>query len=635
MRLSFVEALQSRRGIRYVLLAAVYTAVIVLSFFAAFVVRFDFRVPSSEWRVFAAVLAWMLPLKLLLLYVFGQFRSLLSYFGVPDAYRIGVVCVIAAIGQYLPWVLDIEALAPPRSIIVLDFLFSLVGLVSVRMGFRTFREMTQRAPDLDATHRRNVALIGAGDVGAALAKDILSRPNFGMKCLAFFDDDEAKWDTTIHGIPVIGKAEDLRAYHRELDIEQVIITMPSAPASRIREIVSIATELGMRCETVPSVGQMVSGRVQVTRLRQVEIQDLLGRPPVSLEGESIRKMIEGRRVLVTGGGGSIGSELCRQIYEFNPEVLILVERCEPLAFLIGEEIHRTGRDTPFRMYVADILHTEGMRRLFEEHRPEIVFHAAAHKHVPLMEQQPLEAVENNAMGTAGLADLAIQNQVDRFVMISTDKAINPTNVMGVSKRLAECYLRQLNDAEGSRTRFMAVRFGNVLGSSGSVVPTFKSQIANGGPVTVTHPEVTRFFMTIPEAVGLVLQASTMGKGGEIFVLDMGQPIKIIDLARQLIQLSGFQPDVDIEIKITGLRPGEKLYEELTHLSEEVTPTEHPRILQMKASASAQKITRSQLETLLSEMAVSTPSDMKNLLQQLVSEYQPHGVLEAKLSAQHE
>jgi FlaA1/EpsC-like NDP-sugar epimerase len=349
----------------------------------------------------------------------------------------------------------------------------------------------------------------------------------------------------------------------------------------------------------------------------------LGREPVKLETENIRSILEDQVVMVTGAGGSIGSELCRQIAAFNPEKLLLVEQSEVQIFQIEQELIGLGYDGAFVPLVADILDYPRMNSIFEQYRPQVVFHAAAHKHVPMMENSPGEAVKNNSLGTAQVAELALEYEVKRFVLISTDKAINPTSVMGATKRLAEIFLQSLGASQPSVTKFMAVRFGNVLGSSGSVVPIFNKQIAAGGPVRVTHPEVTRYFMTIPEAVGLVLQSAAQGEGGEIFVLDMGKPVKIVDLARQLIELSGLKPDVDIEIEFTGLRPGEKLYEELSHASEDCVPTDHPKIMRFISRPTPLGVVREQFRELTQTLHLAEPDQLKILLLKAVPEYKPH------------
>ena len=494
--------------------------------------------------------------------------------------------------------------------------------------------------------QQHIAIIGAGDAGASLAKEFINAPSRGFKPIMFFDDDVSKHGKLVHGVPVVGAPEMIARVKEAGDLAKAVIAMPTAPAKRVREIVAVFTAQGLKVETLPSIEELASGKVRASRIRPVEVQDLLGREMVNLDSTGIRHLIEGKVVMVTGAGGSIGSELCRQIAALNPKRLILVEQSEVSMFLIEQEINEMGLGAISVPLVADILNRERMGYIFSRYRPELIFHAAAHKHVFLMERQPAEAIHNNVIGTRRLAQMAHEYGVETFVLISTDKAINPTNVMGATKRLAEIQLMALAamqsealsgsggtkngggevDDKGVRaanrsrpTRFMAVRFGNVLGSSGSVIPIFKRQIALGGPVTVTHPDVTRYFMTIPEAVGLVLQTAVLGNGGEIFVLDMGHPVKIVDLAKQMIELSGLKVGEDIEIAFTGLKPGEKLFEELQHHTEEYAPTAHPRIMRFKSNAVFSESGVLELERHLHDLDAN---ELKQLMRKLVPEYTP-------------
>jgi FlaA1/EpsC-like NDP-sugar epimerase len=489
------------------------------------------------------------------------------------------------------------------------------------MGFRLLREGYFSDTGQAERSLRQVAVVGAGDVGASLVRDLLMRRGLGMRPVAIFDDDRLKWGTSIHGVSVRGAPEQIPAFSAEHKLDRVILAMPNASAKRVRELVSLLAQAGLSFEIVPSVEQLVTGKVRVSQIRPVEIEDLLGRDAINLESARISEIVRGRVVMVTGAGGSIGSELCRQIAGYGPSRLLLVERCEYLLFLIEQELRENGLGAEIVPLVADIMDRDRMAGVFARYRPQVVFHAAAHKHVPMMENQPAEALRNNPFGTRILAELAIAHEVERFVLISSDKAINPTNVMGATKRLAEICLQALQKRAGT-TRFMAVRFGNVLGSSGSVIPTFKKQIAAGGPVTVTHPDVTRYFMTVHEAVGLVLQTATLGHGGEIFILDMGKPIKIADLARQLIELSGLKPDEDIEIRFVGLRPGEKLFEELRHFSEDLKPTTHSRVLRLAAEppdwAAIEPLWRELERTALT----TDPEQLKMAIKKIVPEYSP-------------
>jgi FlaA1/EpsC-like NDP-sugar epimerase len=606
--------------LRQLYLLTVYTGGLVASLWLAFQLRFDFNIPLDYPVKIGWIFIALVGAKLILLRIFGQFGSLLSYFGFHDLGKLLAVCAISAGIAVGVWFTIGKPFAPPRAVIVTDFLISFLFLCGFRLSLRLVREGYFNQTPANGKEKR-VAIVGAGDVGAALARDLLARRGLGMTPKVFFDDDRIKWGTTIHGIPVHGSTEALPDYVHRHPIDEVIIAMPSATGRRMREMVGLLNQLRLRFEIVPSYEQLVTGRVRASQIRPVEIQDLLGRKPVDLQTDRIRDLVKDKIVMVTGAGGSIGSELCRQIAGFGPRTLLLVERSEYLLFQIEQELLGLGFGGTITPLVADVMDPVRMSGLFQRFHPAIVFHAAAHKHVPMMEQQPGEAFRNNTVGTRHLADLAVVHHVERFVFISTDKAINPTNVMGATKRLAELYLQALQPAAGA-TKFMAVRFGNVLGSSGSVIPTFKQQIAAGGPVTVTHPDVTRYFMTVNEAVGLVLQSATLGEGGEIFVLDMGEPMKIVDLARQLIELSGLTPDADIEIKFTGLRPGEKLFEQLNHNSENMTPTSHAKIMRFVGPPQALAPLRAGLETVELAAAAQEASQVKLAIRQLVPEYQP-------------
>lgn len=646
---------------KLLLLAVAYSGTIVVAHWLAYLIRFEFHTPLEAQALFWRTLQWALPVELGFLYVFGQFRSLLSYFSFPDANRIVFACVATGSISLGVWYATGGVHAPPRSIIILSFLLDTVGLIYVRVSFRKLREW-QRGNGENGRAERRAVIFGAGDVGANLVKELLSRPDLGLRPVAFFDDDPTKWKMRIHGVPVLGRPELLIESKTRAD--EAIFAMPSAPGKRLREIVQVLNEAHLRFSTVPSVEQMVNGTVRVSQIRPVELEDLLGREPVDLSTERISQLIAGKVVMVTGAGGSIGSELCRQIASYRPLRLLLVERCEVQMFQVEQELLALGCGAQVVPLVADVMDDERMRGIFARFRPQLVFHAAAHKHVPMMESQPYEAFRNNTLGTKRVASLAAEYAVERFVLISTDKAINPTNAMGATKRLAELYLQALQgtpvrikqiakeeaadqqtteartlsraaaptawpgtSADVSATKFMAVRFGNVLGSSGSVIPTFKKQIAAGGPITVTHPDVTRYFMTIPEAVGLVLQSATLGQGGEIFVLDMGKRTKIVDVARQLIELSGLRPDVDIEIKFTGLRPGEKLFEEINHSTENMAPTDHPKIMRFTGAPLPFEALRQGLLTIQENAANLDANQVKLEIQKLVPEYTPY--LDAK------
>ncbi|HEY5552531.1 MAG TPA: nucleoside-diphosphate sugar epimerase/dehydratase [Opitutaceae bacterium] len=609
---------------RYGALLVFYAAELAIAFYTAYEIRWDFDTPP-DFVAQRAVLIWtIVGCKLLLLHSFGQFRSMLSYFSLADFSGI-VVAMSAASGIMLGlWYFAEPAAAPPRGVILADFVFSIGLLAAFRLSLRMMRSRVIDQNKSGRVFERRIGILGAGDVGSALAKDLLARRGSGLRPVVFLDDDSVKIGRSLHGLAVRGPISGLADVAKENQLNEIIIAMPSATPKKIKEIVDLCRHLGLKVELVPSVTQLALGEVKIDRVRPVELEDLLGREPVNLDSDEIARLIEGRTVLVTGAGGSIGAELCRQILANKPRELVLVEQTEIALFDVEGDLAARAAGIPWHGLIADVTDEARMAGILATHRPELVFHAAAHKHVPLMERQPGEALKNNTLGTAHLARLASGHGVGRFILISTDKAINPTSVMGVSKRLAEKAIQAVQHSPENKTVFMAVRFGNVLGSSGSVIPVFKKQITQGGPVTVTHPDVTRYFMTIPEAVGLVLQAATQGTGGEIFVLDMGAPVKIHDVARQLIELSGYRPGVDIEIEFVGLRPGEKLFEELQHSEESHEATPHPRVLRLKNAPDGNGTgpASAWLGELRQAIGSETPAQLRARLRSLVPEYTP-------------
>jgi FlaA1/EpsC-like NDP-sugar epimerase len=608
---------------RFWLLFFLFAIELTASLWLAYELRFDFNVDSASRQERLFVLAWFVPLQLVVLGLFHQFRTLLGYFSTPDLARMFHGLTISAIVLVVVWLGWGIGYAPPRGVIVLDFVFALVGLTGVRLALRTFRESLSTPDEKSVRRKRRVAIIGAGDAAAVLAHELTLKPGYGLEPVAFFDDDKRKWGSRMHDIPVLGPPERLPELSAKLDIQEAIIAMPSAPAKRIGDIVRILRQARLQCKTVPSIDQLALGQVKVSQLRNVEVQDLLGREKVELETENIRLVLQDRTILVTGAGGSIGSELCRQIATYRPQRLLLLDRSEPQVFQIEQELKSLGHLPRIMALVGDILDRPRMEQIFSEFRPHVVFHAAAHKHVPMMESQPGEAIKNNSLGTAQLAEIALEFGVDRFILISSDKAINPTSVMGATKRLAEMFIQTLYASNLGQTKFMAVRFGNVLGSSGSVIPLFHRQIAEGGPVKVTHPEMTRYFMTIPEASMLVLQSAMQGTGGEIFVLDMGKPVKIVDLARQMIELSGLKPDEDIQIEFVGIRPGEKLFEELSHVGENFVPTTHAKICRFISQPVDLADLRRTLQNMRTSIHKLGTDDLKLLLKRAIPEYTPY------------
>ena len=609
--------------VRVWLLLLLYTMELSASLWMAYELRFDFTMDVAAQHERLVVLLWLVPVQLVLLGLFHQLKSLLGYFSTPDLAKMFHALSISAVIALAVWFIEGAGVAPPRGVIVIDFVFALVGLTGVRLLLRTMRETVKAGNKFNIQRRRRVGIIGAGDAGAVLAHELSLKPGFGLQPVAFFDDDGRKWHSRVHDIPVRGAPEKLLEVCGKLEIQEAIIAMPSAPAKRIGDIVRLLRDARVPCKTVPSLDQVALGQVRVSQLRNVEVQDLLGRDRVELETENIRSTLTDHVVMVTGAGGSIGSELCRQIATYRPKQLLLVDRSEPNLFQIEQELLGLGHGPCIVPLVGDILDRPRMKELLSDYEPHVIFHAAAHKHVPMMERQPCEAVQNNSLGTAQLADLALEFGVERFILISTDKAINPTSVMGATKRLAEIYVQALYAAYPTRTKFMAVRFGNVLGSSGSVIPLFHKQIAEGGPVKVTHPEMTRYFMTIPEASMLVLQSAAQGSGGEIFVLDMGKPVKIVDLARQMIELSGLKPDEDIQIEFIGMRPGEKLFEELSHTGENFVPTNHSKICRFVSQPLPLSEIEKALQGLRTNLHQLTPDQIKRELRSMLPDYAPY------------
>lgn len=571
MKTALVKMLRKGLAKRVYALFAVHMAALAVAYVLAFSLRFDFSLPAPMAVVMWSTLAWVLPLKVAVFYRFGSFHGWWRYVSFADlvailqAAALSMVAV-AAIDHLVMWDAQI-----PRAVLLLDFGLTILLLGGIRSAVRLLRE--EFLPALTAKSRRPTLVVGAEYGGESLVRQIHSQPGLNYRIVGFLDENSAHRGSRIGRIPFLGTTDDAARLAEQFGVRDILVIAGVLPGPRMRHLVEQCRAAEIQLRVVPPVDRLLNGSYQL-HIRDVKIDDLLRRDPVQLDRRFVGEMIRGRRVMVTGAGGSIGSEICRQVLSCEPKQLVLVERAENNLFYLKRELDKLVGGDVLAPCVGDIGDVERMRTIFERHRPEIVFHAAAHKHVPMMEDNPGEAVKNNVFGTQRLADLAGEFGVERFVLISTDKAVNPTSVMGATKQVAERYVHALTDF--ARTRYIVVRFGNVLGSSGSVVPIFQEQIRGGGPVTVTHPEMERFFMTIPEASQLVLQAAAMGKGGEVFVLDMGEPVKIVDLARDMIRLSGATPG-EIEIHFSGMRAGEKLYEELYFDTERLLPTAHPKL----------------------------------------------------------
>jgi len=570
-------------ALRVPVLVAVYSSILLGSSYLALALRFDFAVPEEFFLRWVRSIAWILPAKLALLGVFGQYNSLLTFFSFPDARRLLCALGAAFLLQMAAWFATNGVAMIPRGTIVVDFVLSFAGLAGLRTAMRLAREGFSN-PRSAASAMRRVAIIGAGSAGASLAREIQSKRGLGMELVCFIDDDPRKIGRTLHGLQVLGGRRDLARIVERVGVGKCILAMPGATPAAIRETVDALNRLGIAHDILPPVEILLGGGASVGHLRHVSPEDLLGREPVPIDQAAIAGLVGGQTILVTGAGGSIGAELCRQAARHRPAGLVLVERSEPALFLLGQELARDFPDLPVELLAMDACSSGAMGSVFGKWRPTHVFHAAAHKHVPLMEAQPAEAIRNNALGTLTVARPAALHGCKKFVLVSTDKAVNPAGVMGASKLLAELVVRELQSAPGNAVAFCSVRFGNVMDSSGSVVQVFRNQIAAGGPLTVTHPEAERFFMSIPEAVGLILQSAALARGGEVFALEMGEPVKIRELARQMVELSGLVAGRDIAIAFTGLRPGEKLSEETARPGERKLPTTHPKIHALSAES---------------------------------------------------
>lgn len=562
------------------ILVLVDMILINISIIFAYLLRFGGEFHSGYFAIYRNMAIAVTGIKIIIFYYFGLYKSLWKYASINELLSIvvstamGNMAVLAY--TYLTQVPNFQdaTLPVPRAIYVIAWLLDIMFIGGIRFAYRIFRHWNVKEI-WQSSHKKRALIIGAGDAGAMVIREMYNHEELGMYPVAVIDDDDVKYGKKINNVPVIGTRYRIEEVVIKKSIDIIIIAIPSIHKSDRREIIEMCKRTGAEVKILPGVYEFIEGNISISHLRNVEIEDLLGRDPIELNVEQISGYIKDSVVLVTGGGGSIGSELCRQIAYFNPKELLILDIYENNAYDIQNELLRKYPNLNLNTIIASIRDKERIMDIFNKYKPQIIFHAAAHKHVPLMEYNPMEAIKNNVFGTLNLVQAADQYKVKRFVQISTDKAVNPTNVMGASKRLCEMIIQTYN--RSSKTEFVAVRFGNVLGSNGSVIPLFKDQITNGGPVTVTHPDIIRYFMTIPEAVQLVIQAGGMAKGGEIFVLDMGEPVKIDKLARDLIRLSGLEPDEDIRIEYTGLRPGEKLYEELLMEEEGLTETLHDKI----------------------------------------------------------
>ncbi len=547
----------------------VISASIVLSFFF----RLDFRIFGDYLVTLKHALPILTLINILFLFLFNQYNSIIRFAGIDDLIKIITAQFLTTI-SFLILNLIFFNIPLFRSFYLIYLFITVLTVSSTRISLRILERLQVRFFNFSQVGKR-VLIIGAGDAGAMVIKELQKNPHLQKIPVGIIDDDISKQRKRIHGVNIVGTTSDIVKIAKDMNISEIVISMPSAKPSKLKHIVDQCKKTNCKLKTLPGMSELIDGKVDIKRMRDVRIEDLLGRDPVQIDMTGISGFIHNKVVLVTGGGGSIGSELCRQISTYLPKRLLVLDIYENGAYDIQQELKRKHPHLQLEVVIASVRDEQRMRRVFEKYHPQLIFHAAAHKHVPIMESNPFEAVKNNIFGTLNTTNLACEFKVEKFVMVSTDKAVNPTNIMGATKRVCELICQTINKT--SETEFVAVRFGNVLGSNGSVIPLFKKQIDEGGPLTVTHPDIIRYFMTIPEAVQLILQAGTFAQGGEIFVLDMGEPVKIDDLARDFIKLSGFEPGVDMNIIYSGLRPGEKLYEELLMAEEGLSNTVHEKI----------------------------------------------------------
>jgi FlaA1/EpsC-like NDP-sugar epimerase len=601
---------------RYTALAVLHDlTVAALAWGGAYLLRFNFELPHAFEREMWRTLFWVAPLQSLIFWYMGLYRGIWRYASMADLRRIFLAVVLAAMAIPLVlWMFRVHAVVP-RSVLIIDPVLLLLAMGGGRFVYRLWKEQGLFG-DIKL-HGEPVLVLGAGEAGVGLSKDLARSRDWHL--VGFLDDDADKQGRTLNGFRVLGKLDSLTHWASRFGVSQAIIAMPSATYQERKHAIELANQNGIKALTVPAFDDLLSGRVSVSQLRAVELDDLLGRDPAQLDNAGLHQQLANKIVLVTGGGGSIGSELCRQIALFGPKKLLLYDASELALYNIEQELGARFPQLDIAYLAGDVRDEARLEQVFAEYKPNVVFHAAAYKHVPLMERDNAwQAVRNNVLGTWRVASCAQRHGVYKFVLISTDKAVNPTNVMGTTKRLAEMVCQGLQQPEG--TRFVIVRFGNVLGSNGSVVPKFREQIAKGGPITVTHPEITRYFMSIPEAAQLVMQAGYMGQRGEIFVLDMGEPVKIVDLAKDMIRLSGLNED-EIRIEYTGLRPGEKLYEEVLADSEHTLPTPHPKL----RIARARQVAEAELQAILEWVSADTANSdeaVREHLRHWVPEYTP-------------
>jgi FlaA1/EpsC-like NDP-sugar epimerase len=602
---------------------------IVAAYFFAYLLRFEGHIPLQEWGKFNATLPYILIFKLIIFMTMGLYRGMWRYTSLVDLINVlkATATSSGVITLAILFIYRFEGF--PRSVFILDWILSIILIGGIRVAIRFLLSEKERglhflfhspfSPREAAKLQKRLLIIGAGDAGEKMLREIRDNHRLNYEVVGFLDDNPKKRGMKIHGVPVLGPVPKIHNLAFDAEMDEILIATPSATTKQMRRIIEACEATGLKSRTTPGIGELIDGKVSFKTIREVSFEDLLGRDPVSLEMKSIGNYLTDKVVFVSGAGGSIGSELCRQIVQFQPKNLILFDKTENSLFHIDMEFRQRFPKISITSILGDVKYRNCLNRHFADYKPQVVFHAAAYKHVPIVELNPWEAIYNNIIGTRNIVEASHHFGVERFIMVSTDKAVRPANVMGATKRVAE----MITSCHASNpTRFVSVRFGNVIGSEGSVIHLFKKQIERLGPVTITHPEISRYFMTIPEASKLILQAAAMGEGGEIFILDMGTPIKIADMARDLIRRSGFKPGVDIEVKFIGLRPGEKLHEELITEGEGIVRTPHGKIFVLKGNTCDLNWLNQKIEELVTLAYDQDVDGIRSKLQEIVPEYQP-------------
>ncbi len=608
------------------------SVIFVVVYIVAYLFRFELSFAQLHISHIWNVIVWSIPLKLLVFFFFGLYRGMWRFTSVRDFWRLAQACFLSTLLIMFIILSASRFEGYSRAVFLADGVLTFLFTGGLRMTIRSYFAIYSNPKIVPNSYpkinSKKILIIGAGAAGEKILREIFDNYQLHYHVNGFIDDDPGKQGRSIHGIPVLGNVDNLADVLEKEEVHEILIAIPSARGEQIRHIIEACKNCSVSYKIVPGIGELIDGRISVKVLRDISYEDLLGRPPVQLDISGIRNYLDGKTVLITGCGGSIGSELCRQVIKYQPRSIVLMDASETNLFNIQMELQNEMYYRKCEAVLGNVQNVHLMNEVFNKFKPQVVFNAAAYKHVPMIEKNPWEAVFNNIIGSRVAMEMAIKHHVERFVLVSTDKAVRPTNVMGASKRVTELIMQSL---QGNNTRLMAVRFGNVIGSSGSVIPIFRRQIEQGGPITVTHPEVNRYFMTIPEASQMILQAGAMGEGGEVFILRMGTPVKIVDMASDLIRLSGKEPGIDIKIIFTGLREGEKLYEELVAVGEDISPTGHEKIMVLRSNQDmndpkivkeSREILEKKIDELVKDALSRDAKAIKKKLKEIVPEYMP-------------